>query len=232
MRRVMLFLLSLIILIIAAVSIYKNYSRKEIQVRIINLISNKQNLSFTINDFTVPYDIAYGTSSEYFSLSNREVSLNLFVQEGSDNELINTDITLSGDCFNTVILYNDEEKLDYLYLTSPKVTNKQQTAIRYLPVPTLIEDIEVSLSKDDYHFTFSTEEADITSYQTLPEGFYTISIVKAEIESIYTAFLENNELYTLVILQSNEYPYNIIRIFIDNYPGDQFITPIKNRYSI
>lgn len=233
MKRSILFLISLLILIAAGVSIYINYHREQIYVRVVNLITEEEEIRVVINDFHIPYDMANGSSSEYFSLprSFRNIDLKITVVE--EKVTVIREINLSSEELNTVFLYREGTEITYLLKHTLQSYSPKETALRVIPQPYLSLDYVISCSDNGIRTALSSEMSNNSGYKLLIEDSYFIDISYSDYSVDYSVFLEGGELYSLIILEGDDNKGHQVRLLVDNLPGDQYITlreqPIRYR---
>ena len=227
MKQLLLIVISLGILFIALLSIYINHYRFEVHFRVINLVQSRDLSEILYDEVTLPYMIDYGLSSEYITLprGKRNIYLNIV---DTDSEIISFDnITLSRDSLNTLILLSKDDEVILQQAATPKRLAVNKTALRYLDTSQDDKNVKVTIVNSDINYKISSKEEFLGKYKLLTEGSYVLIIDINGEESLSRVFLEAGEIYTLAILHWNESGLPSLRLYVDNPPGDQYITPRK-----
>jgi len=204
MKKGLLFLVALVILIIAGLSIYINSIRHPVEVRIVHLLNNQTEITASINGNEIPYTINYGAGSEYLPLEKKMLFIDLVVKIDDQSGMNFDNIQLAPDSLNTLLLCSNGSQPSIYRIETPFTTVRNYSALRYFKNPGLEDQVEIQLFNDEEILFPLLGEGPVSSYVNLSEGTYRINLKTAMKELDYRLFLEKGEYYTLIILPDVE----------------------------
>lgn len=185
-----------------------------------------EDISASINNFDLPYSLSPKTSSEYILLRKRLNRVELIFDAPPHRKQMLENITVKRDSLNSLIIFGSREEIDYLLFTTPHTGKKKRSALRFFRNPRIIYDkLVIKDENDHYSSDFSLLNNVISNYELLTEGFYEITLHLYDEECKFRFFLESGEFYTLTLLKEDDRQIPSLRAFVDNLPGDQYITP-------
>ncbi len=202
------------------------------KIRVINYSNVEQPISLTINDRKSPYPVDYGASSEYFVYRRelQEVLVEFLEDKQKQLKLPFDSNKLLKRKLNTILIIDAKDSLESMIFHTKPSPPKHSQAIRFVNFYSEINQLTYN-SKTGIASSGNIKLplAQITDYKQIESKLYDIKLFFDDKNKIsFTFYPEEGEYYSGILSADSEGDIHIT-IFVDNPPGDNFITPILKR---